>query len=167
MNNIEKIKAKIKRLKAENSNIRCQHNEKYCTGYDDAFRDLLPFIDSMSEEKPSEELEEEIKNYFEGLWSGIETPEQCNTDLHFTPPAIIRLVRHFTEWQKQRDAELIEIAYNDGITIGKTKQKEQLMNDSEEDALLLERAWLTLDGFGHEELAERLRKLKEKYANKM
>lgn len=66
------------------------------------------------------------------------------------------------EWQKQRDAELIEIAYNDGITIGKFKQKEQMTKDLEEDAMLLERAWLTLDGFGHEELAERLRKLKEK-----
>ena len=32
-------------------------------------------------------------------------------------------------WQKQHDAELIEIAYNDGITIGMTKQKEQMMND--------------------------------------
>ena len=30
-------------------------------------------------------------------------------------------------WQKQHDAELIEIAYNDGITIGMTKQKEQMM----------------------------------------
>lgn len=29
------------------------------------------------------------------------------------------------KWQKQHDAELIEIAYNDGITIGMTKQKEQ------------------------------------------
>lgn len=119
-------------------------------------------VELMPDEESSDDLKEEIKNYFEGLWPGTETAEQCNTDLHFTPPAIIRLARHFAEWQKQRDAELIEIAYNDGITIGKTKQKEQLMNDSEEDALLLERAWLTLDGFGHEELAERLRKLKEK-----
>lgn len=31
------------------------------------------------------------------------------------------------EWQKEHDAELIEIAYNDGITIGNTKQKEQMM----------------------------------------
>ena len=30
------------------------------------------------------------------------------------------------KWQKQHDAELIEIAYNDGITIGMTKQKEQV-----------------------------------------
>lgn len=41
------------------------------------------------------------------------------------------------------------------------------MNDSEENTLLLERAWLTLDNLGHEELAERLKTFKEKYANKM
>lgn len=34
------------------------------------------------------------------------------------------------EWQKQHDAELIEIAYNDGITIGMTKQKEQMMKEA-------------------------------------
>ena len=35
-------------------------------------------------------------------------------------------------WQKQHDAELIEIAYNDGITIGMTKQKEQMMKEAVE-----------------------------------
>ena len=34
------------------------------------------------------------------------------------------------EWQKEHDAELIEIAYNDGITIGMTKQKEQMMKEA-------------------------------------
>lgn len=43
-------------------------------------------------------LEKEIDNYFEGLWPGTETAEQCNTDLHFTPPAIMRLASHFAEW---------------------------------------------------------------------
>lgn len=52
MSNIEKIRQEIERLKEENRNIRCQHNEKYCTGYDDAFNDLLSFIDSLPEEFP-------------------------------------------------------------------------------------------------------------------
>ena len=34
--------------------------------------------------------------------------------------------------------------------------------DAAKDALLLERAWLTLDGFGHEELAGRLRQFAER-----
>ena len=36
------------------------------------------------------------------------------------------------KWQKEHDAELIEIAYNDGITIGMTKQKEQMMKEAVE-----------------------------------
>ena len=49
-----------------------------------------------------EELEEEVKNHFQGYLPGTETAEQCNTDLHFTPPAIIRLARHFAQWQKEQ-----------------------------------------------------------------
>ena len=54
--------------------------------------------DSLPDEEPSKELEEEIRNYFEGYWPGMETAEQCNTDLHFTPSAILRFARHFAEW---------------------------------------------------------------------
>lgn len=173
MSNIEKIKAEIERLKAENRNIRCQHNDKYCNGYDDAFNDLLPIIESLSKEKPSEDLEEEIKNYFEGLWPGTETAEQCNTDLHFTPPAIIRLVRHFTEWQYQKDrrefAKLKAKEWSDGYNEGIAKGKEQMMKGLEEDAPLLERVWLTLDYMASDmkNLQKDLENLKKKYANKM
>ena len=45
-----------------------------------------------------EGLEEAVVDYFEGYWPGMETAEQCNTDLHFTPPAIMRLARHFAQW---------------------------------------------------------------------
>lgn len=51
MSNIEKIIQEIERLKVENRNIRCQHNKNYCIGYDDAFRDLLAFIDSLPDEQ--------------------------------------------------------------------------------------------------------------------
>ena len=155
MNNIEKIKAEIKRLMKETD------ASQFGIGGRCMCRIILDFIDSMPEEKPSEDLEEEIKNYFEGLWPGTETPEQCNTDLHFTPPAIIRLVRHFIEWQYQKDrrefAKLKAKEWSDGYDEGIVKGKEQMTKVSEEDALLLERAWLTLDNFGHEELAEWLR----------
>ena len=40
------------------------------------------------------------------------------------------------KWQKEHDAELIEIAYNDGITIGMTKQKEQMMKEAVEGHIL-------------------------------
>lgn len=61
MSNIEKIRQEIERLKEENRNIRCQHNEKYCTGYDDAFNDLLTFIDSLPKEKEVIMLNESVK----------------------------------------------------------------------------------------------------------
>jgi len=129
MNNIEKIKAKIERLKAENRNIRCQHNENYCNGYDDAFNDLLPVIDSLLKENPSEELEEAAENC---VWNSIDS-----NDPTLVPKFIPLLLSLFIS--------------------GAYWQKEQMMKVSEEDALLLERAWLTLDNFGHEELAEWLR----------
>lgn len=74
-----------------------------------------------------EDLEEEVKNYFQGYWPGTDTPEQCNTDLHFTPPAILRLARHFAEWQKEQDdketAELLTIAHLQGAD----QMKQQMM----------------------------------------
>ena len=56
------------------------------------------FVRAMNrQEQPEIDLETEIINYFQGLWPGIETPEQCNTDMHFTPSAIMRLARYFYE----------------------------------------------------------------------
>jgi hypothetical protein len=49
------------------------------------------------------------------------------------------------EWQKQHDAELIEIAYNDGITIGMTKQKEQMMKKAVECELYWDGDFLAID----------------------
>jgi len=132
MTNLEllnKIKAEIERLKVENRNIRCQHNENYCTGYDNAFNDLLPVINSLSEEKPSEELEEAAEHC---VWNSIDS-----NDPTLVPKFVPLLLSLFIS--------------------GAYWQKEQMMKVSEEDALLLERAWLTLDNFGHEELAEWLR----------
>ena len=40
------------------------------------------------------------------------------------------------KWQKEQDAELIEIAYNDGITIGMTKQKGQIMKEAVEGEIV-------------------------------
>lgn len=45
-------------------------------------------------------LEDKVKEYFQGHWPGTETPEQCNTTLSFTPLAIMRMVKHFYELGK-------------------------------------------------------------------
>ena len=82
------------------------NDPKFNDGFD-AGRAVQRIFDGTDEDSLPEEplipsnsvgLEEEIDNYFEGLWPGTETAEQCNTDLHFTPPAIMRLARHFAEW---------------------------------------------------------------------
>ena len=51
----------------------------------------------LQQEQPEIDLEKEVIDYFEGHWPGMETAEQCNTQMHFTPPAIMRLVKHFYE----------------------------------------------------------------------
>ncbi len=54
------------------------------------------------------ELVDEIKNYFQGYWPGIETAEQCNTDMHFTPLAIMRLAKHFAKWGAEHTIKELE-----------------------------------------------------------
>ena len=62
--------------------------------------DVDKFIDEVRG-RETVDLEEDVKKYFGGLWPGIETAEQCNTDMHFTPLAIMRLVNHFYELGKK------------------------------------------------------------------
>ena len=54
----------------------------------------------LKQEQSEINLEEEVKKYFQGYWPGTKTPEQCNTDMHFTPLAITRMVKHFYELGK-------------------------------------------------------------------
>lgn len=57
------IKAEIERLKDENRKIKCQANERYCSGYDDAFYDLVHFLDTLESEKPvPNDLEEAARH---------------------------------------------------------------------------------------------------------
>lgn len=91
---------------------------------------------------------------------------------------IERLKNRNAEWRERIDSEDgysyesdvccgYEEAIEDFETFISSLPEEKSSEDSKEDILLLERAWLTLDHLGHEELAERLKTFKEKYANKM
>lgn len=117
MSKIEKIKSKIEEriaLAEKCANAACEKNLHNTLEANELlirqYKSLLDVIDSISEEKPSEDLEEAAEEYAmldeEGMW------KDGGKYKGFIAGA---------EWQKQRDAELIEIAYNDGITIGKTK----------------------------------------------
>lgn len=74
-----------------------------------------------SEESVPNDLEEAAEEYLQKVKAGF-----LRTLEH---PTAKDCFKDGAKWQKQHDAELIEIAYNDGITIGKTKQKEQMMKD--------------------------------------
>lgn len=67
-------------------------------------------IETTQQEQPEVDLEKEVALYFEGLWPGMETAEQCNTKMSFTPSAIMRLAKHFYELGlKARKEESSEI----------------------------------------------------------
>ena len=117
----DKLKAEIDRRYQEYRAKMKTEDFTYYEGMADALDLFEQFLDTLSEEPVSEDLEEEVKNYFEGYWPGTDTPEQCNTDLHFTPPAILRLARHFSEWQKEQmmkgavEGVIIDSGFDDGI----------------------------------------------------
>lgn len=54
-------------------------------------------------EKDQAELEQAVKEYFRGHWPDTTTAEGCNTQMSFTPSAILRLARHIAGWQYQKD----------------------------------------------------------------
>lgn len=54
-------------------------------------------------EKDQAELEQAVKEYFGKHWPDTTTAEGCNTQMSFTPPAILRLARHIAGWQYQKD----------------------------------------------------------------
>lgn len=157
MSNIEKIKAEIKRLKNKNAEWRERINSEdgysyesdVCCGYDEAIEDLESFINSLPEEKPSEDLEEAARNY---------TDSKSWAKENYLTPYIRESFIAGAEWQEKQDLKWAGEIHKNGYNLC----KEQMMKDAEEDALLIERAWLTLDGFGHEELAGRLRQFAER-----
>ena len=119
MNKIEQIKAELKRLKNDWASLDDELTDTMVAEYDY----LLDFLSTRESEKPmkQEELEEEYKDYV------VNDPVYSKL---VNRNAGLVIARHFAQWQKQHDAELIEIAYNDGITIGMTKQKEQMMKEA-------------------------------------
>ena len=92
---VEKIRKEIERRKKE-----------YCNGLDavtELYDSLLSFIDSLQEEPVSEELEEELTNYFnkfKGLESSNWNWRIDSVNIH--SGGLLDFARHFVEWQKQK-----------------------------------------------------------------
>lgn len=140
---IEKIRAEIERLKIGREGFRDAETESELSAFYNGQVMILDEVlaklsDLEKEEKPMNEIEEiiekELERYARENW---EFNEVLRKEVPFDVEDckwcdLVAFARHFAQWQKEHDAELIEIAYNDGITIGKTKQKEQLMKEAVE-----------------------------------
>lgn len=83
--------------KIESIGLYVQKSADYNDGRNNMKMMVLDITDSLQQEQPEVDLEKEVERYFQGLWPGIKTAEQCNTDLHFTPLAIMRMTTHFYE----------------------------------------------------------------------
>ena len=126
----ELIRQEIERRKKICEGIFERESDTYYQGKAVAYGELLPFIDSLPDDFPdapkivSEDLEEAAKEYMKKARKHLfdDSPIGRSDDAFIAG----------AEWQKRHDAELIEIAYNDGITIGMTKQKEQMMKEAVE-----------------------------------
>lgn len=93
MSNIkEQIRQEIERQRSLIEGLFIEGDNNFYDGQNDAYNHLLAFIDSLPEEKPSENLNDEIKKFIEEY--GYERGED---------KLLIAIVaRHFAEWQKEQ-----------------------------------------------------------------
>jgi len=105
MSNIEKIKAEIERQleyfkgKEDDAWDDCDNytdeDAQWYQGHWKMCSKLLSFIDSLPEEKPSENLEEEVKRYYSDNFTYISSDQP-------TLSILTNVARHFAEWQKEQ-----------------------------------------------------------------
>lgn len=109
MNNIEKIKAEIERLKniAENDNA-----SEYLRGQARICRIILSFIDSLPGEKLSEDLEEAADNC---VWKSIDSNDQMLVPKFI--PLLLSLFISGAYWQKEQMMKEVVVS-EIGITSG-------------------------------------------------
>lgn len=118
MSNIEKIKAEIERLKVD-------YLYRGYTFVSTAMQQLLNFIDSLPEEKPSDDLEEAARQYTQEM---LESWKFDSTGVRpirepFIAGAEWQKEQMMDEWLKDRDG-----CFWDGVNEGKKAMEEQMMN---------------------------------------
>lgn len=97
MTNIDKIRQEIERQRSFIEGLFTEGDNSFYDGQDDAYNHLLAFIDSLPEEKPSEDLEEAAKEY---AYQGI--PEEMKSQLKPIGDEIIKNFKAGAEWQKEQ-----------------------------------------------------------------
>ena len=132
MSDIEKIRQEIERLKKilEESTYYLD-NSQQALGYSFALDDFKEFIDSLPEEKPSEDLEEAAEEY---AYRGI--PDEIKQNVKPIADEIIKQFIAGAKWQYQKDrgefAKLKAKEWSDGYNEGIAKGKEQMTKDAVE-----------------------------------
>ena len=128
MSNIEKIRQEIERRKKICEGIFERESDTYYQGKAVAYGELLPFIDSLPEEKPSEDLEEAAKEYMKKARKHLFDDSPIGrTDDAFIAGAEWQKKQMMDEWLKDRDG-----CFWDGVEEGKKAMEEQMMKDAVE-----------------------------------
>lgn len=95
MSKIEKIRAEIERLKGQLIRGACAAQIEIETNCkDEAYNEVLAFLDTLSEE-PDKSLVEEVKRYYSDNFAYISSDQP-------TLSILTNVARHFAEWQKQQ-----------------------------------------------------------------
>lgn len=134
MSNIEKIKAEIKRLKNKNAEWRERINSEdgysyesdVCCGYDEAIEDFETFINSLPEEKSSEDLnlDKEYNDFVES------DPVYSKLVNNIVGKAI---ARHFAEWGAKHSINWGDVQLLDTFILELSREEKDGVNwgDSE------------------------------------
>lgn len=94
----ELIRQEIERL--ENMDYPCDTSEQ-ATGFYNALDRLSAFIDSLPEEKPSEELEEELNKYIDDTFTvddGVASIPREERHYYLEEDDMMAIARYFAEW---------------------------------------------------------------------
>lgn len=92
------------------------------------YKRFIQFIDSIPEEPVSEDLEEEVKKWKNHYINVLDH----NLKIDLMDIEIV--ARHFAEWQKQKDKQLVgatqKISHQHGYDEGRIDMREEMMKDA-------------------------------------
>ncbi len=143
MNKIEQIKAEIERELSAHDKV--DHLEAYevgkawSRGHRQALEGILSFLDSLPDEKPSEDLDFQV--FAKEMDAVFNLPKEVTENTEEAPLNWeYAIARHFANWQKaqmekQAAAALAKdgittadlVAYNKGVAEGRRMEKEEMM----------------------------------------
>lgn len=101
MNTIKLIKAELERRITEDYNSSDNHDDEIAQG---VCASLIAFLDTLSQEKPSEDLKEELDRWRHHHFAG-ERDGLLYSGEYLLRDSQLDIARHFAEWQKNKMLE--------------------------------------------------------------